>query len=260
MPADSELRGLLESGGRGDGERYPWMDLMKNLGVRRARVLTEFRWFLGPRFIHIKRVTFFDGYDSNCAQITDPEQLKRIESAGLTKALSEFAIKETAGSDWSYFEHRPKATHGISLINVGDDPWLPLTGPRLYPAPDNKELRSVTIDGNITVLKKALSMSHYSQDELESALRSASQNPDFACSIKLLVKSGADPNASDGRGWTPLMDAAYAGARRNVKTLLDVGADPKRRNACGEAASSVAWSKGHGDIAAILQERANSDP
>jgi hypothetical protein len=260
MPPDSELRNILERGGRGDGERYPWMDLMKHLGVRRARILTEFRWFLGPKLIHIKRVTFFNGYDSNCAQITDPAQLRQIDAAGLTKALSEFAAKETADSDWTYFEHRPKATHGISLINVGDDPWLPLATPRLYPAPDSKELESVMIDGNVTVLEKALSSSHYSQDELNSGLTYASEDADFACSIKLLVQAGVDPNVVDGRGWTPLMVAADAGATRNVKTLLDVGADPRRRNTVGENASSIAQTKGHGEIADILKERASSYP
>jgi hypothetical protein len=41
----------------------------------------------------------------------------------------------------------------------------------------------------------------------------------------LLIRNGADVNAPDGDGWTPLKRAAFQGDKRIAKTLIDAGAD-----------------------------------
>jgi hypothetical protein len=60
--------------------------------------------------------------------------------------------------------------------------------------------------------------------------------------VHSLVESGLDVNATDERGWTPLMWAARAGASEIVRLLLDAGADPTPRDEHGyDAENIVAW-------------------
>ncbi len=46
--------------------------------------------------------------------------------------------------------------------------------------------------------------------------------------IRALIGGGADPNLATGAGTTPLMHAAGRGRLENVRTLLELGADPHR--------------------------------
>jgi hypothetical protein len=52
----------------------------------------------------------------------------------------------------------------------------------------------------------------------------------------ILVKSGADVNAVDNEGWTPLMRASLAGSAEIVNLLLDNGAKASAFNSIGESA------------------------
>lgn len=64
--------------------------------------------------------------------------------------------------------------------------------------------------------------------------------------VELLVKKGAQVNASDLEGNTPLHWACQVGHREIAERLLEYGADPRRRNHAGQtpllmAARSPAW-------------------
>jgi len=63
---------------------------------------------------------------------------------------------------------------------------------------------------------------------------------DDAALLCNLIECGAQIDAADDRGNTPLMRAAEAGAARNVSILLDYGADPVARNGRGDDAVSLA--------------------
>jgi ankyrin repeat protein len=54
--------------------------------------------------------------------------------------------------------------------------------------------------------------------------------------IEALLKHGADPNALDYEGLTPLMQAAMTGNRTVIQMLLDHGADTERRSRDGYTA------------------------
>lgn len=58
--------------------------------------------------------------------------------------------------------------------------------------------------------------------------------------IAALLDAGADPNAIDRGGTTPLHRAVRNRCAAAVKTLLDRGADPRRANASGSTPSQLA--------------------
>ena len=75
-----------------------------------------------------------------------------------------------------------------------------------------------------------------------------------------LLRNGADANAADHDGWTPLHWACQNGHGDVARLLLvDHGADANAADNTGETPLHVACSGGHGDIARLLLER-GADP
>jgi hypothetical protein len=65
--------------------------------------------------------------------------------------------------------------------------------------------------------------------------------------VLCLVELGADPNAVDKNGTTPLHRAVRNRCAAAVKALLDVGADPHATNRSGSTAMQLArWTTGRG--------------
>jgi uncharacterized protein len=74
-----------------------------------------------------------------------------------------------------------------------------------------------------------------------------------------LLKQGADVNAADPDGTTPLHWAAEAGDTEIAQLLLHSGANPKARNRYGVTPLSLAAGNGHGPLVALLL-KAGADP
>ena len=92
-------------------------------------------------------------------------------------------------------------------------------------------------------------------DEVElsdAIVEAAAQGDDER--VKLLVGGGAPIDAGDYDQRSPLMVAAASGHLRVVETLLELGADPDKRDRWGNIALSDAERHGHGAIADVLRK------
>ena len=70
--------------------------------------------------------------------------------------------------------------------------------------------------------------------------------------VRLLLESGAPPNARQHGGWVPIHSAAQNGDRAMVQLLLKHKADPTLTNDDGKTPAQVALEKGHTEVAALL--------
>jgi uncharacterized protein len=86
-----------------------------------------------------------------------------------------------------------------------------------------------------------------------TALHSAVADGGDRESALALIRAGADVNAKQRHGWTPLHGAADSGDRETVEALLAAGADPSLTHDDGKTAADVAREKGHDEIARLLE-------
>jgi ankyrin repeat protein len=70
---------------------------------------------------------------------------------------------------------------------------------------------------------------------------------------RLLLRSGADPNAKQHGGFTPLMTAAFSNSRELAEMLIARNANVEVRNDEGKTAADVAAGFGHMELAARLR-------
>merc|ERR1719426_781728 len=81
--------------------------------------------------------------------------------------------------------------------------------------------------------------------------------------VKKLLEKGADPMAKDGRGNTPLSEAAVKGHLETVRYLLDwkapIGSDPNGVGSDGRSPLHRAAFQHHTEVVQLLLER-GSDP
>lgn len=79
----------------------------------------------------------------------------------------------------------------------------------------------------------------------QTALHHASLSDKTLPTARRLLSNGADVDAQDKYGWTPLHIAAYYGAGRIVDLLLAEGADPLKVTRGGDTAYLIALAQGH---------------
>jgi ankyrin repeat protein len=73
--------------------------------------------------------------------------------------------------------------------------------------------------------------------------------------VRLLLAHGADPNATQDGGFTPLFSAATAKRQDLVDMLIDGGARAHHRNDMGKSAADFARERGHAELAERLERQ-----
>ena len=90
------------------------------------------------------------------------------------------------------------------------------------------------------------------QNELNQQLIKAAEEGNLA-DVQGLIKQGADVNAKNKYGWTPLRLAARRGHTEIVKSLLANGADPSIKEKDGKIALEIANEDKNTDAAQIIE-------
>jgi ankyrin repeat protein len=70
----------------------------------------------------------------------------------------------------------------------------------------------------------------------------------------MLIKKGADVDARDAAGHTPLMLAAIYGCNKTIQALLDGGASPSLTTSAATTAAMYAQNNNHPLAAAMLKK------
>lgn len=73
--------------------------------------------------------------------------------------------------------------------------------------------------------------------------------------IHLLIQHGADANATQAGGFTPLFSAATANRQDLAEILLANGANPHQKSDAGKTSADFARDRGHADLAAWLESQ-----
>jgi len=87
--------------------------------------------------------------------------------------------------------------------------------------------------------------------DLKADLEKAMEKDDIAAVKKLIIK-GADVNAKDRYGWTPVIRAALANDLDTVRFLIEKGADVRQIGNNGATAFYFAASRGNLDLVELI--------
>lgn len=240
LPVGSRIRQHLEKGDKGDGVHYSWMDKMREQGVKRAMLRTEFTVRKQPTNVKVSRIVYFSKYDADCAQILDPERLSSIAASGLAQELRDVAVERTIKGRWLVLDKgRPHRGRGVGIIELVDNEWVPINRSVLVPSPKVQNDLAVAIDMDDVGSLTGILRGNVSAQERESALW-AGLVTDDPCMTAALLKAGASPNSQDKNGYTLLMAAVRYQAINNVRALIAAGADLKAKALNGDTALGIA--------------------
>jgi hypothetical protein len=252
LPPESELRRDLERGARGDGIRYPWMDKMRQQGVKHALVRVELEWRGKSTDARFSKIVYFSKYDWDCAQISNPQRLAQIRAIGLEDDIGKAAVQCTPQENW---DHHKRIKHGVRTVELFDDEWLARSLPNFVfprgkpPSPLWDAVEMDDVEGMMGLLRTGVDPNErYALIGRNLVLR------DDPCMTTQLLKVGGDVNRRYPSGSTLLMGAVFWKAFANVKALLAAGADVNAKATNGDTALSIAAQKGDKLMIELLKQ------
>jgi len=248
--SDISLRKPLEERLLAVGIHYLWMDHMKQSGIRMAmfEVHGTYDKNKGFRPESVGRVIYRKAYDGPHSQIIAQSELQQISGNGLERELQEAAFEKAKGAisvviDSPLHDNEPCSAN----IYLFDEEWLlddafqtnlPQFGrynPEKYP------LYSAAAVGDELSVENLLNSVRFTDRELNAALFGAVAYPsDNTNMISRLLRTGADVNARQINGATPLIEAVPHLNLTNLRLLVSSGADVRRETTNGSTAYSVA--------------------
>jgi hypothetical protein len=90
----------LRYGPTSDGIHYPWMDDMRQQGVKRAWIVVFNRLGSQPKPLEVIDAVYYSAQNREGTQIIDPSWLERIRSSGLSAELKRVALDRAVHSPW----------------------------------------------------------------------------------------------------------------------------------------------------------------
>jgi hypothetical protein len=262
LPQYSWLRPWLSRGERKAAKDQPYMQRMRQAGVRRVFFELGSVWRSGkPQDIRILTRLYFDKYDGPRSQIAEPRSIEAIRTNGLEALLDNVAIdwaKERpllTGREHAIVRH-PEGKQMSTTAELFDDsrlpgmviPWTPWSGRKGPP------LSEAAITGDASEVARLLQTNKFSQQDLNVVLLEAVKNHyDNSDVIDLLLKAGADINGRDpSSGWTALIIAIDRPIQ--LLTLVERGADLNARDPQGSTALQLARRQGDREAVQILEK------
>jgi ankyrin repeat protein len=168
------------------------------------------------------------------------------------KYMLEFALEDHAEEVERIFKD-----YGVPLVQCskcivpGD---LPAHGSYIALADQKFEARPDLASSDQVVTKEKLEQWLAEGADLNQELSNAIIANDSE-RVKFLVEKGADVNAPDLQGWTPLQNAARQRKDEMIKTLIELGADPNRPAADGMTPLIAAAMRDHVPSIKMLVEK-----
>jgi len=168
--------------------------------------------------------------------------LSRLQLDGAELDIFEAAAVGDQASLTALVEATPDSAHAFS-----GDGWTALHLAAAFGTPDAV---SILLASGASVA--ALSRNPQQNQPLHAAL-ALGRN---AATINLLLAHGANANAIQAGGFTPLFSAATANRRDLAEILLAHGADPHHKSDAGKTAADFARERGHEELATWLEAQA----
>ena len=131
-----------------------------------------------------------------------------------------------------------------AVQSLSGDGWTPLHLAAAFGTPAS--VHSLILQG---ARIDAVSINAQRNQPLHAAM-ALSRNPE---TIELLLKCGADANAAQVGGYTPIFSAASANRKDLAELLVKNGANPHHKNDQDKTPADYARERGHQDLAAWLE-------
>jgi hypothetical protein len=133
----------------------------------------------------------------------------------------------------------PGAAHAFS-----GDGWTPLHLAAAFGTPESVDVL-LQHGAQVDVLSK-----NPQRNQALHAVLALGRNPQ---TIRLLLAHGADPNATQAGGFTPLFSAATANRKDLAEMLIESGAHARHRTDFDKTAAEFARERGHAELAEWLE-------
>ncbi len=181
--------------GNACGEPAKWMSQMRERGIKAVDADSTFTWNLGVESVSVIHLRYYtassDQTSSRQDVLPDSDSFSKllvdVAVPAVTRRLQELLPAELAKA-------RLARANGIIVVTLFDDPCLPV----------------------------ASRLNKLADPDLSPLIRAASSHS--TARFYAVLQGGADVNAHDQKGFTPLMAASFAGNVEIAKVLLKHGA------------------------------------